>query len=103
MTIPHLNTTQWLAGGASIAVLALAIVSVDQIRPDLFPSSERKAIDSEITEISAPLDQIREADRDETVTAFQDAAPAAESMPPATVLLLSGSIRMKAPVSRLIS
>lgn len=80
MTIPHLNTTQWLAGGASIAVLALAIVSVDQIRPDLFPSAERKTIVSEVAETSAPLDQIREADRDETVTAFQDAAPAAESM-----------------------
>lgn len=80
MTIPHMNTTQWLAGGASIAVLALAIVSVDQIRPDLFPSAERKTVESEVAEISAPLDQVHDADSEETVTALQDAAPAAESM-----------------------
>lgn len=106
MTIPHLNTTQWLAGGASIAVLALAIVSVDQIRPDLFPSPEPKTIGSEVAETSAPLDHLREADQEEAVTAFQGVAPAAESMiaqnqaAGGTVATSRAERRLRAPVGQ---
>ncbi|MCR9136425.1 MAG: VWA domain-containing protein [Alphaproteobacteria bacterium] len=106
MTIPHPNRTQWLAGGASIAVLALAIVSVDQIRPDLFPSERQSTVETEITQLAASADESDQAAREQIETAFHESAPVAESVVAqdhaagGAVSTMSAERRLRAPASQ---
>lgn len=105
MTIPHLNRTQMLAGGASLAVLALAIVSVDQIRPDLFPSSKEKSLESEVATIATPPKQSGESHLQETTAALFDQAPAvggstAQSRVRNTSKVASAERRLRGPLSK---
>ncbi|MEO1161311.1 MAG: von Willebrand factor type A domain-containing protein, partial [Pseudomonadota bacterium] len=76
MDFAHPKLTHLMAGGASIAVLAVAVVGIDHIRPDIAS-----------TPLETKLDQAAPADETDAVAALTDSSPVArleENMPKTT-------------------
>ncbi len=73
----HFSRTRMLAAGASLAVLALVIVSIDHIQPDLLPSDDQEIAGTEIANISMPAEHRDEAVAQKPAIALQSAAPSA--------------------------
>jgi Ca-activated chloride channel family protein len=72
MNFPHLNMTHMLAGGASLAVLAIAVVSINQLEPGIFPPKKQKIAEGEIVATGAPLESDLEPTREEAVARLFD-------------------------------
>ncbi|WP_337660336.1 vWA domain-containing protein [Anderseniella sp. Alg231-50] len=73
MDFAHPKLTHLMAGGASIAVLAVAVVGIDHIRPDIVPMP-----------LETKVDQATPADEKDAIAALTDSSPVArleESMP----------------------
>ena len=58
MILPHMTTTRVLAGSASLAVLAIALVSFNQVQPNLIPPLAQDSAEEE----AAPVAQTAEQD-----------------------------------------
>lgn len=74
MNILYPNRTRMLAGGASLAVLAIAIVGIGQIQPNLFPPAKKETTQTEAAEVSVPLQSASRAAAPEPMVALHDQA-----------------------------
>ncbi len=57
MIFPHLTTTRVLAGSASLAVLAIAVVSLNRVQPELIPPLTQESVEDEAAPAAVPAEQ----------------------------------------------
>ena len=57
MIFLHLTRTQFLAGSASVAVLAIAVVSLNRVQPELIPPLTVGSVEDEAAPVAVPAEQ----------------------------------------------
>ncbi len=107
MTFPHLTTTRVLAGGASVAVLAIAVVSLTRIQPDLIPPLSQTQVESDAvptaTDTPKPKTLLEAATDTEAPAPLVTRAPKPAESRQRTQLTATGNIDARSPTDGLLA